>query len=184
MLLFRTFVLCLIGILLGACASAPRVAVIRDPSADFHSYASFGFLKPLGTDRPDSTGTILSQQLMKSTRTELEALGYRFDTDDADLRVNFYVETREVVQGRRGPSVSVGYGVHHHPYGVWSGYETEIRQYTESTLHVDIVDTARNQLVWEGVATERLTEHDLSFEGQRIASSLARIFSEFPRASG
>jgi hypothetical protein len=172
---------CFIGLLLSACASAPRVAVIRDPDADFARFARFGFYEPLGTDRESGTGTLLSQTLMNATRMELEALGYRFDQENADLRVNFFVETREVVQGRRGPSFTVGYGAYHRHYGVWTGYETDIRQYTESTLHVDVVDVEQDQLVWEGVSTERLVEHDLAFETENVKSSLARIFADFPR---
>lgn len=173
----------LIAILLGACTAAPRVAVIRDPAADYSRYASFTFHQPLGTDRESGTGTLLSQKLMSTTRLQLEALGYLFAEDGADLEVNFFVETREVIRGRRGPSVSVGYGVYHRHYGVWTDYETEIRQYTESTLHVDVIDAARDQLIWEGVATERLTEHDLTFESENVQASLQRIFAEFPRVA-
>ena len=39
---------------------------------------------------------------MKATRLNLEALGYRLDQEKADLEVNFFVETREVVRGQRG----------------------------------------------------------------------------------
>jgi len=179
----RSTFLYLLLLLLGACASEPRIAIVQDPNGQFHRYSSFGFYKPLGTDRDDATATVLSQQLMRLTRTRLEGLGYRYEAENADLKVNFYVETREVLQGRSGPSVAVGYGRYYHPYGVWSGYETEVRQRTESTLHVDVVDTARNQLVWEAVAVEWLKEHDLSFETENIASSVAQIFANFPRAS-
>jgi len=172
----------LIAGMLSACTATPRVAVIRDPAADFSGYRSFTFHQPLGTDRESGTGTLLSQQLMNTTKLKLEALGYRFHQEKADLEVNFFVETREVVRGHRGPSVGVGYGVYHRNYGVWSGYETEIRQYTESTLHVDVVDTGRNQLIWEGVATERLTQHDIAFESENIPASLGQIFAGFPRA--
>lgn len=162
------------------CVSTPRVAVIRDPEADFDRYTTFGFYQPLGTDREGGTGTMLSRTLRNATRAELESLGYRFDQDNADLRVNFFVETREVIRGQRGPSFTVGYGVYHRHYGVWTGYDTDIRQHTESTLHVDVVDTGRDQLVWEGISTERLRDHDLAFEPDNLESSVARIFADFP----
>jgi hypothetical protein len=167
--------------LVAGCASAPRVAVIRDPEADFGRYSTFGFYEPLGTDREGGTGTILSRTLRNATQRELESLGYRLDQDNADIRVNFFVETREVIQGRRGPSMSVGYGVYHRHYGVWTGYETDIRQYTESTLHVDVIDAEEDQLIWEAIATERLADHDLAFEQGNVESSVARIFADFPR---
>jgi hypothetical protein len=168
-------------LLLGACAATPRVSVIRDPEADFSRFSSFGFRQPLGTDREEGTGTLLSLSLKEGVRVELESLGYVYDPEAPDLRINFFVETREVIQGRRGPSFGVGYGHYHRHYGVWTGYETQIRQYTESTLHVDVIDAERDQLVWEGISVERLTGHDLAFEPENISPSLAQIFANFPR---
>lgn len=167
--------------LLGACAATPRISVIRDPDADFAGFTSFGFQQPLGTDREDGTSTVLSRSLKDAARTELESLGYLYDAEAPDLRLNFFVETREVIQGRRGPSVAVGYGYYHRSYGVWTGYETEIRQYTESTLHVDVVDVQRNQLIWEGIAVERLSGHELAFESENVVPSVAKVFADFPR---
>jgi hypothetical protein len=86
-----------------------------------------------------------------------------------------------VVQGRSGPGMVVGYGAYHRHYGVWTTYDTDIRQYRESSLHVDVIDVGRNQLVWEGVGTQRLTEHDLAFESASAEESVARIFAGFPR---
>ena len=172
-------------LLLGACAATPKVSVVRDPGSDFSGFSTFGFREPLGTDRDTGgeafTRTVLSGTLENAARSELESLGYVFEVDSPELEVNFYVENREVIQSRRGPSYSIGYGYYHRPYGVWTGYETDIRQYTESTLHVDVVDVAKNQLIWEGISVERLSGHDLAFEPDNVAASLTRIFADFPR---
>lgn len=170
------------ALLLTACASTPRVSVISDPQADYSLFKSFGFQQPLGTDREDGAQTLLSRTLKDAARRELESLGYVFDAETPDLTLNFFVEKREVIQGRSGPGFSVGYGHYHRHYGVWSGYETDIRQYTESTLHVDVIDVARDQLIWEGISVERLSGHDLAFEPENVLSSLSRIFADFPRA--
>jgi hypothetical protein len=176
----------LFAALLGACATAPRVEVARDPGADFARYATFSFHAPLGTDRPDGTGTILSQALRQASRSELEARGYRYTEQGGDLEVNFFVETREVVQGmnRPGVRVGIGYGGYHSRYGVWTGYGTDrIRQYTEGTLHVDVVDAARRQLIWEGISRERLSEGDFAFELDEARQAVAEILARFPRAA-
>jgi hypothetical protein len=173
--------LLLLALTLTGCATLSRVDVAQDPLADFSRYATFSFHDPLGTDREDGTHTILSQTLREATRNELEARGYRYDDGDADLRVNFFIETREVIEGLRRPGLGVGYGVFHRHYGVWADYETDIRQYTEGTLHVDVIDAARGQLVWEGLAQGRLAEHDFAFAGEEVAAALASVFAEFPR---
>jgi hypothetical protein len=176
----------LILALLGACATAPRVDVARDPDADFARYATFSFHTPLGTDRQDGTGTILSRSLRQASRAELEALGYRYTEQGGDLEVNFFVETREVVEGMNRPRVGVGIGVggYHNRYGVWTGYGTDsIRQFTEGTLHVDVVDAARRQLVWEGIARDRLREGDYTFELDDVQTAVTQIFARFPPAA-
>jgi hypothetical protein len=173
-------------LLLGACASGPRVNVARSPEADFDRYATFAFHQPLGTDRPAGTATILSQTLKQASRAELEALGYRYVASDAagdaDLKVNFFIETKEVIEGLRKPGVSFGYGLFHRHYGVWSDYGTDVRQYTEGTLHVDVVDAESDQLVWEGVARSRRPEGDFGFEPERVQSAVKGVFARFPRA--
>ena len=37
-------------VLVAACASTPRISVVRDPGADFAGYRTFAFYEPLGTD--------------------------------------------------------------------------------------------------------------------------------------
>jgi hypothetical protein len=169
---------------LAGCASAPRVDVARAPGVDFGSYGTFSFHEPLGTDRQPGTTSILSQNLMQATRAELEARGYRYVEDGADLQVNFFVESKEVIEGlRRRPGVAFSYGMFHRHYGVWSGYDTEVRQYTEGALHVDVVDAAREQLIWESVSRSRAHDGDFSFDPQRVRAVVSRVFADFPRRS-
>jgi hypothetical protein len=176
------FLSLLVTTLLAGCATAPRVEVDRDPQADFSRYATFGFHAPLGTDRPDATSTLLSQTLKQTARTELEALGYRYVEGEAnDLEINFFVATREVVEGMTQPGVGVGigYGRYHSHYRVWADYPAQrIRQYTEGTLHVDVVDTARRQLIWEGVVRDRLREGE--FDRNEVRQAVAEVFEQFP----
>jgi hypothetical protein len=168
---------------LAGCAALPRVDVARDPQADFSTYRTFAFHDPLGTDRSDGTRTVLSQTLKQATRNGLEALGYRFvEAGDADLEVNFFVETREVIEGLRRPDLAMRYSYFHRHYGVWSDYgTTEIRQYTEGTLHVDVVDAARRQLVWEGLARGRLSEADFTVRSEEVTAAVRSVFARFPR---
>jgi hypothetical protein len=165
------------------CAVLPRIDVARDPQADFSSYRTFTFHDPLGTDRGDGTRTVLSQTLKQATRSELEALGYRYvEAGDADLEVNFFVETREVVEGLRRPDPAFRYSYFHRHYGVWSDYgTTEIRQYTEGTRHIDVVEAARRQLVWEGLARGRLSEADFTVRSEEVAAAVRSVFARFPR---
>jgi hypothetical protein len=57
---------------------------------------------------------------------------------------------------------------------------TEVVQRTEGTLGVDLVDRARNQLVWEGAATARVTDQMRQNRDQVLDSAIADIFAKFP----
>jgi hypothetical protein len=170
------------ALLLASCATAPLVQTSRNPDADFERYVTFTFRTPLGTDRNEGTETILSQTLKHRAHAELTALGYRYVDAGADLRVNFFIESREVLESRPGSGVSIGYGVYHRHVGVWSDYGRDIRQVTEGTLHMDVVDTAENQLVWEGLAEARIGPDELEFDRSDLESAVSRMFQGFPPA--
>jgi hypothetical protein len=45
---------------------------------------------------------------------------------------------------------------------------------------VDLVDRARNQLVWEGAATARVTDQMRQNRDQVLDAAIADIFARFP----
>ena len=117
---------------------------------------------------------------------EMLARGYRYTDQGGDLLVNFYVETQEKIQSRTTPvsGVGVGYGYYGYRggyYGTWGGYsETEITQYTEGTLNIDLVDSMRQELVWEGVAMGRITEEARRNMQAAIDGVVPQIFEQYP----
>ena len=177
------FSILLIGsLLILGCSSGPRIITNSDPSADWMSFQSFGFFQPLGTDR-GNVRSIMSNQLIESTTREMQAAGFTLSESNADLLINFVVSTRETLQTRPSSSASM-----HHSrgrYNTWGGWSaststTEIVQRTEGTLAVDIVNRARNQLVWEGAATSRVTNSTRENQGQVLDSAIGEIFAQFP----
>jgi len=89
---------------LAACAIAPRVYSSQKPNVDFASYATYGYVAELGTDEPGEPRSLLTQYLISAVDQEMQAAGYRYADEGADLLVNFYVETQERMESRRrGP---------------------------------------------------------------------------------
>ena len=149
----------LAAMFLAGCASGPSIYVNADPAANFSGYRTYNFMNPLGTDRPGYS-SVLSEYLRTAASRELEARGYR-KGDNPDLLVNFNVQTKEKVQTTSvpsGPAYGGYYGYRSGYYGTWGGYETQVTQYTEGTLTVDVVDAARKQLAWDGTAVGRVRE--------------------------
>jgi hypothetical protein len=169
------------GLLLAACATTPQVSVVGDPQAEFSRYATYSFAKPLGTDRGTGVSTVLSNLLRSLARTEMDSRGFSYVETGGDLEVNFFVETQEKIETRYEPGWGMHYGYWNYPYGVWTDYDhTRIRQYTVGTLHLDIVDMARKQLIWEAIAQGRV-KTDFTYEQDDVRAAMKEMFTGFPQ---
>ena len=167
---------------LAACASGPTIISNSAPDFNVASYQTFSFMQPLGTDRGGAT-SLISQHLMDATTREMEMQGLRHAETDGDLLVNFMVSTRETISSRPTTGASMHHG--RGRYGTWSGYSmsastSEIVQRTEGTIDVDIIDRARNQLVWEGAASGRVTDSTRQNLEDTVHSAITDIFAHFP----
>lgn len=175
------------ALVIGACASSPRIVTNADPDADFGAYRTFIFATPLGTDRPGGTRTLLSHHLVESVTAEMQRRGYALADSGADLTLNFYVSTEEKIDVREIPAGPPWYGYYGYRrglYGAWDGYATEVTQYTEGTLNVDVIDTRKNQLVWEGAVIGRV--RDVADEGlqHRVIEAVEQLFARYPYRAG
>lgn len=171
----------LAALLLASCASGPSIYVNADPAANFSTYRTYNFMSPLGTDRPGYS-SVLSQYLRAAASRELEARGYQ-KSDSPDLLVNFNVQTKEKIQTNTmstGPAYGGYYGYRSGYYGTWGGYETQVTQYTEGTLTVDVVDAGRKQLAWDGTAVGRVHEEARKNLQGAVDKVMAQIFEKFP----
>lgn len=168
-------------LILAGCASGPSIYVNTDPVANFSAYKTYNFVAPLGTDGPGYS-SVLSQFLRIAATREMEARGYQ-RSETPDLLINFNVQTRDKLQTTTlsaGPRFGGYYGYRAGYYGVWGGYETQVTQYTEGTLTVDVVDAARKQLAWDGTAVGRVREKDRQNLQPVIDEVTAQIFAKYP----
>ncbi|MGY6517817.1 MAG: DUF4136 domain-containing protein [Lysobacteraceae bacterium] len=186
MTVIRPLILLATAVLLAACASSPRVHSNADPQADFSRYQSFGFVQPAGTDRGEYA-TILTSRLQQAARQALEARGYRYDPASPDLLVNFNLSAQRVLESRPSPYYGWG-GYYPHRwgwYGPWAGWHHEpVRQFTEGTLNIDLVDAGERRLVWEGMAVARLTGEGYAGRDRLVDEAVASIFARFPHTAG
>ncbi len=181
---YRTFfqgigVLTLAAILSG-CASGPNVITNADPSADMMSVRTFDFLKPLSTDR-GNVQTLLSTQLIAATTEELGMRGLQREQNNPDVLINFLLETHEQIRSRNtGASVSTM-----HRSGRYSGWGATmstptIEQTTQGALSIDMIDPARNQIIWEGTATSRVTDRMRANQEESVREFVTAILADFP----
>jgi len=70
-------------------------------------------------------------------------------------------------------------------YGTWGGYSmsmstTEVVQRTEGTVAIDIIDASRQQLVWEGAASGRVTDRVRENRAEAVNVAVRDILARFP----
>jgi hypothetical protein len=165
------------------CVTRPVIRAHSAPGADVAAYRTFGFFEKLATD-DSSYSSLLSQYLKTATTREMEARGYRFQASNPDLLLNFHLGEKDKIEGRAGPTFGLGFG---HGWGWRSGYawgmginDTDLRTTTEGTLTIDIVDRAKNELVWAGSAVAEVTRKSLDDPRGAIDRTVPLIFEKFP----
>jgi len=179
-----------VALVAAGCASGPRVRAERDKTVDFSQYHTFGFASPLGTDR-EGYQTMVSQYLKSATQRELEARGLRLVEDSPQLLVNFSGRLNDKLLATPSTGVMLGVGAGRGYYGYRTGFyttwplypmETRVDTYTEGTLNIDLIDAARKQMVWEGVAVGRVTEKTMDNLKPKIDEAVTAIFAKYPEA--
>lgn len=186
----KRFTLGMLGalvLLLAGCASGPRITSEADPEADFGSYRTFGFYTPLALEK-EGYATPTTDRIKAAARAQLESRGYTYTIQQPDLWVNLNAYMQERTDVTSYPTVDYSYYYSYRsrayfavPY--WRD-QTQVRQYTEGTLNVDLVDRQKNRLVWEGIAVGRIAKLKPAERAARIDSTLAEIFARYPYRAG
>lgn len=177
----------LVLVLMAACATSPRVSTDMDPRADLSRYRSYGFHEPVAMEESGYT-TYLTEQIRASIRLQMDARGYAFDAVNPDIRVNFQGIVRERTDVYSHPHSDFGYFYNYRAHR-YVGYprwydQTQIRTYPEGTLTIDLVDAARNHLVWTGSAIGRVVQRTSQERLIAADQAIAAIFARFPYTAG
>jgi hypothetical protein len=177
--------------MLAACESGPTIRTNTAPSANLSGYKTYTFPEQTGTDR-QGYSTPITGYFKESIRREMDSRGYKFvEGGTADLLVNFNANARENVDIRSTPGPTYGYyGYRGGMYGGFYGAaaaapEVQTVRYKVGTANIDVVDMAKKQLVWEGIAEARLTDKMMKDPRTAISGVITEMFLQFPgRAAG
>ena len=163
------------AILLSACASGPTIVGNTNPGTDFSAFKTYNFFQPLGTDRSGGVRTPLSSRLISSVNRELISRGMSL-SDSPDLLVDFVVSAEDRIDVRSTPSHTVHRSHWNRGFSTWPTYNTTVRQYTEGSLIIDLIDPATNTLVGEGGAQNRISSTE--FTQQQIDEIVSKVMSQ------
>ena len=168
---------------LSACASGPKVRSDIAPGVDFSQYKSFNFFEPLSIESKEYSA-LIGDHFRHAIRREMLARGYEESTEP-DLLINVSATVKEKVRVTETTSPDpFYYGYRRGYYSVWHGYgwatETHVRQYTEGTVNIDLVDRSQMRMVWEGVGIGTVTEKKLQNLRETVSNGVTKVFTEYP----
>lgn len=172
-------------LVLSACTTTPKVQSNFDPTADFSSYRTFGFVETLATDR-SGYSTLLTGYFKSAVQREMSGLGYTFSDKNPDLLVNFSTnsEARTDVRSTGMTTGYGGYGYYGYRRGMYAGFpartEVDTVHYKVGTVNIDVVDAKKKQLVWEGATEGRLTKEVMANPQAAVNGAVANIFAQYP----
>ncbi|PJK09363.1 hypothetical protein CO614_02250 [Lysobacteraceae bacterium NML120232] len=172
---------------LAGCASGPHVRTDYDPDANFGKYKTWGWYTPIAMEQAGYSSW-MSERIKRNIEREMEARGYRFNAEKADLRVNFQAAVQERNDVYTAPRMDFQYFWSYRArayvaFPIWYD-EAVVSRYTEGTLTVDLVDAEHNRMVWTGDAIGRVVRRTPEERAADIDAAITAIFAKYPYRAG
>ena len=168
-------------ILLTACSAS--VKYDYDVSQDFSRYRTFDLYAPGRHGKGGQGGDgLMDKRIRASVAAELQAKGFaREEVADPDFLVACYPVYRQR-RYRTTTHVGFGGGGWYRPWGYRVGTSfSQVHQYREGSLIIEIVDAKTNQLVWQGSDEGVLTGlDDPERANDAVASAVKDTLAKFP----
>ena len=169
---------CALGLVLAgliACAAGPQFRYNVDPSADLRAYRTFGFLD----EREHSMvpyQSVAHRHLKAAIRRELQARGLA-PSRDPELLINIHLQRKD--DAARASSDYYDYRKGQYAWG--DGVQATEGNYMDGTLNVDVIDAAKQRLLWEGIAIGSISQRMYENLESTIDAVTAKLFERFPR---
>ncbi len=166
--------------ILGSCSS---VSVYSDyeKGTDFSNYKTYAFYKK-GIDKVEISD-LDKRRILRAIEAELNAKGMVI-SENPDILVNIFTKSREKIDVYNNAYYGwypyyYGYG-HYGPYGHGFGYNN-VYTSTEGTLFIDLIDTRKKELVWQGIGTGVLSySKSIEQKEARIREFVSKIMAIYP----
>ncbi len=181
---------------LSGCASKPKVFSDFDSREDFTQFKTFSWVqKPPMLKAGDYHLSALAEVRMTAAiKGELIMHNYEFveDPADADFTVLYTMGARDKIvlvekgTGYYADRVDWGWGSYYYPYflhfpfGKRPGSSTDLREYPEGTIALDIFNARTKKPIWHTVATKRLSKKDLRSHAKNAEEIAEQLLQHFP----
>ncbi len=176
---------------LAGCGGGLQVDTDFNPQVDFASMETYAWAQrtPTGDDDPRVYNAIVAGRLKRAVDNALQAKGFREVSSSPDV----YVAWHGAINGKmRYETISnnYGYGWGRYGRGGWhmgaTSSRTEVREWDEGTLLIDIIDPSTEELVYRTVGQAKLSEaRRTPQEAQAKANEVVlKMLADFPPGRG
>lgn len=165
---------------MSAC-NGVQVRTLVAPGADFSGRTTFRLMRAarqrgsdqLSTNDPMLDNSITSRGIRAELRSALENKGYQYSDDNASMDVAYYASAHRRLDVR---TWDYGYGWRR----FWGG-RTEVDEYEEGSVVVDVVDPSSHELLWRGQG-RAVVSTDPDEYARELAKAADAIIAKFPSA--
>lgn len=154
---------------------AVRVYSDYDKKVDFAQFKTFAFYKQ-GIDKVEISD-LDKRRILHAIEDQMLAKGFT-KSENPDLLVNIFTKSREQVNiNQFNAGWGYGWGFGWNPWGF--GGQTIVSTSTEGTLFIDLIDTKKKEMVWQGEGQGELTRN-IDKKDENIKVFVTKILSQYP----
>lgn len=177
----RAWLAVIVAICATAGCSSLRTHYDYDREADFSSLDSFGFVERdgSGADSTPYDNDLVERRIRRAVEEHLVERGFTKSESAPDFRVASHCKVDERLEIR---DWSYAYGMRGGRYGYGVPVrDTEIREYEEGTLILDVIEESTGHLIWRGSATRILADNPTPEQSEAaIKEAVDALLADFP----
>ena len=169
------------AVLMSGCAAAPAQSEsMLDQDADFGAYTTFGWHWLAGADDSDEPMSLVDANIRAAIAAEMQKKGYEEAPAGTVADLNIDYEAASVEKLKNNPfRIGIGIGRYGSSGGASvSAGSPSVKNVTEGSLVIHIIDTAENAEVWRSRISRELGQG--SVKPEVVRSIVAEVFTDFP----
>jgi hypothetical protein len=167
----------LLTIVVATAALAQKIKVEYDKATDFSKYKTYAI-----DPEKESAKPMLRLAIQAAVQHDLEARGLTKVAENPDLYVQMYGATdydytahyHDPIYGGGIPPINYGITLWHNIPGTVTSVVIP-----KGTLVIDLIDTGKKELVWRGIAKQKLSDsRDKLME--QVNTAVEKMFHQYP----
>ncbi len=178
----RLLFLIIILLLVSGCSQV-MVSQDYDKSTRFSQYSTYRWVEVPTPDKSDlrSNNSLLHDRFRSSINKVLQQKGY-IHSEGGQLHVNYdYSVNTKIQSSNIEPRIGYGYGRYGRYGGVAVRTGSDIYQFDQAMLIINVYDAVNGNLIWRGKGTDVAATHpDPSKVTDQVYTLVSSILKQFP----